>query len=645
MNRFFSSLVFLVLCVVADAQTMKVIKNDGTSVSFCCNEIKEVVFDVEEPQNATSFDGTWQGNFFMFYEDDIHTKRWMADYTVLEFVNSPFTNHGKGYQIDYFTSTYGRPGGCPIPERFLYFTWEINDGNIALVYTDNQDLNTVIYDYHISGNKMSGYIGNTNNLFSMTKIEDYDWEIYQKYIDTYSSSKLPYKSSSLSSFSSYDKKDGYSAWTYGTSYVQACGYQRWDEATNKSNKEVESYLISPALNTTCESGKVRISFDQTIRYEDNVSGWRNYHKVYISKDYTGNKEDFSKATWTELAYMPKASCTNDWTLYTSGLIPIPDEFANQNSVYIAFYFYAPSVNSTTWELSNFLIEEGEVGADSSMTEENNYEIKGSGTKEAPFNVAGIIKYTTELGTDIESDKEIYFEGIICNDPNMKMINYGNATFKISDDGTENNTFTIYRTFDVDNKKFTDATKIKKGDKVVICGIVVNYHGSFPETASNKSHLVSINGISESNTSTSSSEGVSIDGTTVTLVNSAVTESNNTITVELNSLGFSNMQEVGTIELGDGTKVIFDKGTNSSAPKFYDTTKGIRLYANNTITFAGDSPIAKIIITCDEYNGNKYVGNETATVTFNGNNAVYTNAIETGSGIQLRIRSITIIYAK
>lgn len=205
--------------------------------------------------------------------------------------------------------------------------------------------------------------------------------------------KLPYKNASLSAFSTFDKKEGLPAWSIGANYTQATGYQKWDGAADKSNKEVESYLISPALNTTCASGKVRISFDQTIRYENKVTGWQNYHKVLISKDYTGNTADFDKATWTPLAYTPKASTTNDWTLYTSGQIPLPEEFVNHDSVYVAFYFYAPAANSTTWELMNFLIEEGEAVADTTKTDS----VKVIGSKTAPLTVAEAQAVTSGSG--------------------------------------------------------------------------------------------------------------------------------------------------------------------------------------------------------------------------------------------------------
>lgn len=200
---------------------------------------------------------------------------------------------------------------------------------------------------------------------------------------------LPYKSASLSTFSAYDLKEGYAAWSQGSSYTQATGYQTWNGASSKSNVEVESYLISPALNTKCASGKVRFCFDQTLRYTNNVTGWQNNHKIFISKNFDGNVKNFNEATWTQIAFTPEASPYSDWTLYTSGYLQVPDEFVNHDSVYIAFYFYAPASASTTWELENFLIEEGVAdnsgsgggsgGGDGSST--------NVGTKEAPLTVA------------------------------------------------------------------------------------------------------------------------------------------------------------------------------------------------------------------------------------------------------------------
>lgn len=149
-------------------------------------------------------------------------------------------------------------------------------------------------------------------------------------------------------------------WSQGSSYVQATGFQKWDGADQKSNKEVEGWLISPAFNTA-GAQKLKFSFDYTIKYTNNVPNtWKGNHKVLASKDYNG--VDVNSATWTEINVNLVESPHSDWTLYTSGEVQLPDEFVGAENLRIAFWFYAPASGSTTWELQNFKLEEGEAGA-------------------------------------------------------------------------------------------------------------------------------------------------------------------------------------------------------------------------------------------------------------------------------------------
>lgn len=178
---------------------------------------------------------------------------------------------------------------------------------------------------------------------------------------TFTGKSLPYKSANLNSGWETRSITEAEPWSKGSNYVQATGYQAWDGASNKSNKEVESYLVSPAFNTTSESGKVKFSFDYTVKYTNNVRGWENNHKIYITKEYKEN-EEWNPDVWEEIEWTPVASPYSDWTLYTSGEIQIPEEYTNAEDVRFAFYFYAPATASTTWELMNFLLEEGEATA-------------------------------------------------------------------------------------------------------------------------------------------------------------------------------------------------------------------------------------------------------------------------------------------
>lgn len=90
----------------------------------------------------------------------------------------------------------------------------------------------------------------------------------------------------------------------------------------------------------------------------------------------------------------------------------------------------------------------------------------------PFSVAEAIKKCQEIGGT--SDGEIYYaKGKISSVKDVSP-SYGNATFNISDDGTDNNALTCYRSLFLNNEKFTDESQIAVGDEVVVCGKLVNY---------------------------------------------------------------------------------------------------------------------------------------------------------------------------
>jgi RPA family protein len=128
---------------------------------------------------------------------------------------------------------------------------------------------------------------------------------------------------------------------------------------------------------------------------------------------------------------------------------------------------------------------------------------GTGTATDPFNVAGVLKYVKDLGADVESTTDVYFTGIVTSVTEAFGTQYGNATFTVADTETSKTIFTFYRGLYLGNKKYDDATavNVKEGDKVVICGKVVYYKGSTPETAQGKAYVVSINGTGGGDTPT------------------------------------------------------------------------------------------------------------------------------------------------
>ena len=122
------------------------------------------------------------------------------------------------------------------------------------------------------------------------------------------------------------------------------------------------------------------------------------------------------------------------------------------------------------------------------------EPKGSGTQDDPYNVAAAIEYTEQLAAGAESDRDIFIKGKISSIRENYTAQYGNGSFYISDDGTSNHQFLVYRALYLGNKKYTEGqTQIEVGDEVIICGRVTNYNGTL-ETQQNKAFLYSLNGV-------------------------------------------------------------------------------------------------------------------------------------------------------
>ena len=275
------------------------------------------------------------------------------------------------------------------------------------------------------------------------------------------------------------------------------------------------------------------------------------------------------------------------------------------------------------------------------------EAKGSGTLDDPFNPVAANNYATSLGPDVKSDKDIYVKGKISSIKEKFGTQYGNASFYISEDGKAENEFYVFRTLYLGNVKYTEGDNIKVGDEVIICGKVTNYKGNTPETAANESYIYSLNSAGGGGGGeTTGNVTKTVDGNIVTLV-VADTAEGDKITVDLSAQGWESGKAVdpATITLSDGTKITFAKGEGSNTPAFYEATKGVRVYAKNTITISGKA-VAKVVMTCDSYNGTNYTGNSTLYANASGTTFTICNEhSEAKGGDQLRVQTIEITYAK
>ena len=286
------------------------------------------------------------------------------------------------------------------------------------------------------------------------------------------------------------------------------------------------------------------------------------------------------------------------------------------------------------------------------------EAKGDGSEANPFNSVAAQKYTAALEAGKATDKEFYIKGKVQSIKEQFGAQHGNGSFYIADDANSTQ-FYIFRIYYFGGEKWKEGDMtLKEGDEIVVCAKLINYMGNTPET-NQGGKLISVNGKTsgEGGSETpdtpskpdtpATGEGLTIDGTTVTLSNAAATTTGASVELDLNAAGLVNQAAVETVKFSDGSTVTFDANGQENGPKFYTNTKGVRVYANNKLIFKGIKKIKQIVMTCDSYNGTNYVGNATATIEFSGTTATYTNLFTetTGGGVQLRVKTIKIVYSE
>ena len=116
---------------------------------------------------------------------------------------------------------------------------------------------------------------------------------------------------------------------------------------------------------------------------------------------------------------------------------------------------------------------------------------------SPYTVAEAVAKCIEIGNT--SDGVIYFAKGKISSVKEVSTSYGNATFNISDDGTDANALTCFRSKFLGNQSFADENAIKAGDEVIVCGKLVNYKNNAGEETpefSGSVYIYSLNGKTE-----------------------------------------------------------------------------------------------------------------------------------------------------
>ena len=431
-------------------------------------------------------------------------------------------------------------------------------------------------------------------------------------------------------------------------YLSACitGYDKWDGADTKSNKAGVTYLVSPEVDLT-NATEAHVELNQALKYERADINTNN--SLLITDNFTG---DVKTTTWKQLPYNTDGlndASTKEFVFVTNAA-NIPAEFMGKKVV-IALRHTCSDSQSSTWEVKNLKVLAGKANVtvpDTPVTPGAG-EAKGTGTKADPFNSVAANKAASALAAGAESEQEYYIKGKICKIAQAyKADQWGNASFYISDDGTETDKFYCFHLLYLNNEKYTEGkTNIAVGDEVVVCAKIMNYMGNTPETVGNKGYLVELKSNGGTTPDTPEESG-SLKGDLVYVAANCALE---------------NKTALKTLKLSDDITLTFDGGGNTNAPKYYTTGTSFRMYPKNSVKFTSTKKIASVTIKCDIYNGTIYnasgdmtasvgkfsVVGETDNVTITDiNSTEFTltdSSTTTGAASQFRIKEIAVTYAK
>lgn len=280
-------------------------------------------------------------------------------------------------------------------------------------------------------------------------------------------------------------------------------------------------------------------------------------------------------------------------------------------------------------------DDPQVGTGSKLVSVNGQTGMTPGTEALPYTPSQALEVIANGENDPEA--EVYIKGKVSQIKEVSA-QFGNATYWISDDGSTDNQLYVFRGKYLNGEEFTSEDQLKVGDEVVILGKLTTYNGD-PQVNTGSS-IVSLNGESGGSAGGGS---ISISDNMLTLTNGAVTAGTETATLAVADItGLKRQDVVTTLKMSDGSVITFDKGEGRNDPAYYESD--VRVYADNIMRFSCKKTIAKIVITCS---ADDRVGNETATVSFNGSEAEYNNVFTgtSGGGVQLRITNIEVTYAK
>ena len=490
-------------------------------------------------------------------------------------------------------------------------------------------------------------------------------------------------SQSLGDFTSVSTS-GSLEWYNDYTSAMITGYKDFDGDGQKENQAGVTYLVSPEIDLS-QVEEAYVATNMAINYERGDLNANN--SILISKNYTG---DVNSATWTQLTYDTEG-LNSDFT-FKSKEAAIPAEFMG-GKVRIALRHTCSDAQSSTWEVKAIEVIKGKVeGTPVKPSPEGEYLNQDFTSSLGGFtsvSVTGSLEWYNDYSSamvtgykdfDGDGQKEnqagvTYFispsftiDGTTAAHLAINMaINYErgdlnkNNAILISKNytGDVNSATWTQLTYDTEglNSSFTFMDKeINIPSEFIGSNVVVALRHTCTDAQSSTWEVKSIKVLSgnakDPGTNTDPTPGeegdakIDKDGTTVSLTDPNTTASSTVTTTDLSTFGWENNSDPTGATDSEGTEFVFAKEGGNNAPKFYTATGGVRMYALNSLTVKASKPIAKIVLTCDNYQGQDYVGNEQLYATIDGNTwKIVNDHTQNSGGVQLRIKTIEITYAE
>lgn len=490
---------------------------------------------------------------------------------------------------------------------------------------------------------------------------------------------------SLGNFTSVSAS-GSLKWYNDFSSAMITGYQDFNGDGQKENQAGVTYLVSPEIDLAGVENAY-ITINHAINFERSDINTNN--TILISKDYSG---DVNTATWEPLTYNTDG-LNSSYDFYEKS-VNIPTSYMG-SKVVIALRHTCTESQSSTWEVKSLKVQKGQAPeetpdtpADGTYIDEAFSSSFGSFTVKTVKGNPWIIDYSTAKATGYDNASKTTTASasyIVSSPVNLSASKGAYITFEyilryVTNDGTPvegiNNKVLITDNYtgDPSTTTWTDITgTLTEGSDWVTWS---TYSANVPSSFIGKNNVViALYYSCESSSGTwevknlkmaegqaeggntgddgdkpgTSGEGqatVTKSGNIITMVDPNATASANTVTCDFNTYGWANQADPELVTLSDGTTIVFAQEGGYNPPKYYSATKGVRMYALNSMTVTGAKKIAKIVVTCDSYDGTDYIGNDQLYTDITGNVWKMINDYTTNKGgTQVRVQKLEITYAE